>query len=235
MTEKINLEDYDLTVCYTDYALKCAECNKDIQIHEIIFKMPYKGKVCLPCAGLDHLVFLTSGDTALTNRSRKYSALSAVVMSYSKARKRYERKGIFVEVNALEQAKIDCEADAKKREIQRAKAAIRRAKIDEEYIKQFATAIRKILPYCPEQIEYEIAEHACEKYSGRVGRSAYAKVLNEQYVRLAVIAHIRHTETNYDELLSDMYDKKDAREMIRDSVDEIISLWEYGNSQSSAK
>jgi hypothetical protein len=43
------------------------------------------------------------------------------------------------------------------------------------------------------------------------------------------------SETNYDELLSNMHDKRDVLEMIRDSVDEIISLWEYGNSQSSDK
>lgn len=230
MTEKINLEDCDLTVYYTDCALKCAECGKDVDKHAIIFKMPHKGKVCLSCAGLDHLVFLNSGNTALTNRSRKYSVVSAVIMSYSKARKRYERQGILVEENALEQAKIDCEADATKREIQRGKAAIRRAKLDEEYIKRFTTAIRELLPYCPEQIEYKIAQHACEKSSGRVGRCANAKALNEQHIRLAVEAHIRHAETNYDELLFNMYEKEDARRMIRGSVDEIMSLWKYGNS-----
>ena len=46
-----------------------------------------------------------------------------------------------------------------------------------------------------------IAEHACRTYSGRVGRSAAAKALDEQAARLAVGAYIRHAETDYDELL----------------------------------
>lgn len=45
-------------------------------------------------------------------------------------------------------------------------------------------------------------EHACLKFSGCVGRSAAAKKIGEQAVRLAVIAHMRHVETNYDALLA---------------------------------
>jgi hypothetical protein len=35
------------------------------------------------------------------------------------------------------------------------------------------------------------------KYSGQVGRSAGAKSFEEEMVRLAVMAHVRHRETNY--------------------------------------
>jgi hypothetical protein len=34
----------------------------------------------LPCAHLDHLVFLPAGDAALTRRSGKYSTLAAVAL-----------------------------------------------------------------------------------------------------------------------------------------------------------
>ncbi len=60
--------------------------------------------LCLTCADLDHLVYLPRGDTALTRRARKHSALSAVVVRFSRARKRYERQGVLVEESALEQA-----------------------------------------------------------------------------------------------------------------------------------
>ena len=60
--------------------------------------------LCLPCAGLDHLVFLASGNAALTRRAGKYSTLRAVVVRYSRARKRYERQGILVEEPALVRA-----------------------------------------------------------------------------------------------------------------------------------
>jgi hypothetical protein len=52
------------------------------------------------------------------------------------------------------------------------------------------------------------------KYSGRIGRAASAKSLNEDAIRLAVKAHVRHTETKYNELLANGYDRWDARGMV---------------------
>jgi hypothetical protein len=75
-----------------------------------------------------------------------------------------------------------------------------------------------------------IAEHACRKYSGRVGRSAAAKDLDEYAVRLAVFAHVRHAETDYDDLLSRMFARSNTRAMVRAAVAEILYLWEYGSS-----
>ena len=63
-------------------------------------------------------------------------------------------------------------------------------------------AIREQYPSCPTTAEKVIAEHACRKYSGRIGRTAAAKELSPEPIRLAVIAHIRHCHTNYDELLA---------------------------------
>ncbi len=62
------------------------------------------GPVCMKCAQMDHLVFLPSGDAGLTRRARKASTLSAVVVRWSRARKRYERQGLLVERAALEAA-----------------------------------------------------------------------------------------------------------------------------------
>lgn len=56
-----------------------------------------------------------------------------------------------------------------------------------------------------------ITEHACRKYSGRVGRIANSKHLEEKAIRLAVISYVRHTETNYDTLLARGVDRRDAR------------------------
>ncbi|HXM50194.1 MAG TPA: DUF2293 domain-containing protein, partial [Pyrinomonadaceae bacterium] len=71
-----------------------------------------------------------------------------------------------------------------------------------------------------------IAEHACRKYSGRVGRSAAAKSLDENAILLAVIAHIRHRETNYDELLGRGWERSDARSAVADHIDEVLSRWQ---------
>lgn len=62
------------------------------------------GPVCMDCAGLGHLVFLPAGDTGLTRRAHKASELSAVVVRFSRARKRYERQGLLVEQDARDAA-----------------------------------------------------------------------------------------------------------------------------------
>ena len=65
----------------------------------------------MACADLDHLIFLPSGNTALTRRARKHSNLSAVVLKWSRARKRYERQGLLVEEQAIKRAEAECLAD----------------------------------------------------------------------------------------------------------------------------
>src|SRR6266498_3734707 len=74
------------------------------------------GPLCLGCADLDHLVFLPAGDAALSRRAKQASRLSAVVVRFSRSRKRYERQGILVEEAALEQAEAQCLADEDARE-----------------------------------------------------------------------------------------------------------------------
>lgn len=45
-------------------------------------------------------------------------------------------------------------------------------------------------------------------------------------MRLAVIAHIRHAETKYDELLARGYDRRDARAQVEGTVSEVLENWE---------
>lgn len=59
------------------------------------------GPLCMGCADLDHLAYLPAGDAGLTRRARKLSGLSAVVVRFSRARRRYERQGVLVEEEAL--------------------------------------------------------------------------------------------------------------------------------------
>ena len=70
-----------------------------------------------------------------------------------------------------------------------------------------------------------IAEHACLKYSGRIGRSAVGKSLDEEAVTLAVIAHIRHAETRYDELLAGGCERHAARVRVGVEVRGILAEW----------
>jgi hypothetical protein len=73
--------------------------------------------------------------------------------------------------------------------------------------------------------EKVIAEHACQKYSGRVRRSASAKSLDEKAILLAVIAHISHAETDYDELLAAGVDRSEARVEVKYKIQAILEAW----------
>jgi hypothetical protein len=215
----------DLSVFITTRDATCGECGEDLGRHAWITLTEDKGALCLSCADLDHLVYLPAGDAALTRRARKHSTLVAVVLRWSRARKRYERQGLLVEEPALEQAEQECLADEDVRARQRERAAIRRAELDREYVERFAARVRELYPRCPRGREAAIAEHACLKYSGRVSRSAAAKQLDEDAVRLAIIAHIRHAETQYDRLLAAGYDRWEARAQIEGEVYGVLNRW----------
>jgi len=215
----------DLKVFISNRDSRCDECGEDLG-HRAWITLAGEGRaLCLSCADLDHLVFLPAGDAALTRRARKHSRLSTVVVKWSRARKQYERQGLLIEEGALEQAEQECTADAATREARRARAAERRAELDERYVVRFAERVRELYPGCPQGRETQIAEHACRKYSGRVGRSAAAKDLDEQAVRLAVVAHVRHAETEYDALLVGGWDRQEARAHVNEAVSAVVGAW----------
>jgi hypothetical protein len=108
--------------------------------------MEETGPVCLACADMDHLVFLPSGDATLSRRAKKASRLSAVVVRFSRARKRYERQGILVEEAALERAEAECLADEEARARGRARAAVRRDQDDLEFQARLAQEIVRLFP-----------------------------------------------------------------------------------------
>ena len=207
---------------------RCDECGGDLGRGAWITLAGEGRALCLTCADLDHLVFLPAGDAALTRRARKNSRLTAVVLKWSRARKRYERQGLLVEDEALERAEQACAADAATREARRASAAERRAELDDQYVVRFAARVREFYMFCPRGREKLISEHACRKYSGRVGRSSAAKALDENAIRLAVVAHVRHTETNYDELLVSGCDRQEARARVDDQLLAVLRAWKRG-------
>jgi len=115
----------DLKVFITTTDASCSECGEQLGRHAWITLVDNKGALCLSCADLDHLVFLPSGDAVLTRRAGKYSTLSAVVLNWSRARKCYERQGLLVESQALEQAEQECLADSDARARRREREAAR--------------------------------------------------------------------------------------------------------------
>ena len=66
--------------------------------------MENPGPACLRCAGLDDLEFLPAGDALLTRRAKMKSSRCAVVVRFSRSRRRYERQGLLLEPQALTEA-----------------------------------------------------------------------------------------------------------------------------------
>jgi hypothetical protein len=99
----------DLVVISARNEWTCATCSE--RSYQGLLLMADDAPRCLRCVGLDHLVFLGSGDAKLTRRAKKLSELSAVVVRFSPARRRYERQGLLVEEAALDQAERECQVE----------------------------------------------------------------------------------------------------------------------------
>src|SRR5262245_61705928 len=110
---------------------RCEACRRDVG--EYLSLSRETGLRCLSCAGLDGLVWLPSGDPALTRRATALSSRHAVVMEWSRSRKRNERRGTLVEASALDQARASCAADATRREAGARKRRVRDAAADAAY------------------------------------------------------------------------------------------------------
>ena len=134
----------DLKVFISIRDSTCDECHEQLGRHAWITLAGERGALCLACADLDHLVFLPSGDAALTRRAKKHSGLHAVVLKWSRARKRYERQGLLVKEEALATAEEECLADEDARRRSREREAARRADLDKEYVNRFAERIREL-------------------------------------------------------------------------------------------
>jgi hypothetical protein len=199
----------------------CANCGGS----DDMLTMDDAGPLCLMCADLAHLVFLPSGDAALTRRAKKLGTLSAVVVRFSRARRRYERQGLLVEPAALEQAEEQCLADADLRERRAERDRERRASQDVVFVGDLSDEILRLFPGCPAERAASIAAHAAVRGSGRVGRSAAGRALDDGAVTAAVVASIRHTDTRYDELLMSGVPRAEARDRVHDAIDAVLSDW----------
>ncbi|MFB8248274.1 DUF2293 domain-containing protein [Streptomyces sp. NPDC055952] len=200
----------------------CAECRRGPLA---LLALEEGAPRCLDCADLGHLVFLPSGDTALTRRSREESALSAVVVRFNRRKNRYERQGVLVEERALARAEQRCLADAEARRRRRVRDARRRAAQDALFARAFAAEIVRLFPGCPADRALAVAAHASERGSGRVGRSAAGRALSEEAVTAAVVASVRHLDTPYDRLLMSGVPRQEARRRIAAAVETVLRGW----------
>jgi len=191
------------------------------------------GPLCLTCADMDHLIFVPAGDAALTRRARLASSLSAVVVRWSRTRKRYERQGVLVEEPALGQAEEQCLADEDARMRRRERDRERRADEDVTFQSRMAEEIMRLFPGCPRRRAAAVARHAGLRGSGRVGRSAAGRALDENAITLAVVASVRHEDTDYDSLLMSGVPRAIARDQVRPAIDRVLATWATGGGHAT--
>ncbi len=202
----------------------CSECGAELARGSFLV-MEAEQPLCLPCVRLDDLEYLPAGDAALTRRSSRYSERTAVVVRFSRSRGRYERQGILVEQSALEKAEQECSEDAGERAKARAVGAARRRKQDCELIARMTVQIGKLFPRCPPREAAAIAAHTATRNSGRVGRTAAGRNLDEGALTAAVAAAVRHQHTEYDAMLAAGVDRFLARQQIVDRMQAILAAW----------
>ena len=212
----------DLVVVQPLRAFTCVGCGRT---DSDTLTMEDAGPVCLTCADLDHLVFLPAGDAALTRRAKQASRLSAVVVRFSRSRKRHERQGLLVEQAAVEQAEQQCLSDEEARARRRERDRQRREVADEQFQQELAEQIGRLFPGCPPRRAEAISRHTGARGSGRVGRSAAGRALDPDAVTRSVVASARHEDTGYDELLMAGVPREQARERIRKDLEQVLERW----------
>lgn len=97
----------DLVVIAASNPWTCTQCRRECSAGALLL-MEGPGPHCMDCAHLGHLEYLPAGNAALTRHAQRLSDLSAVVVRWSRSRKRYERQGILADPAAFEQAETEC-------------------------------------------------------------------------------------------------------------------------------
>ncbi|MGB8479366.1 MAG: DUF2293 domain-containing protein [Acidobacteriaceae bacterium] len=162
---------------------QCSQCQQELPQGSLL--TIHDGQpLCLRCAGMGHLTFLPAGNTVLTRRTRMHSKLWAVVVRFSRARKRYERQGLLVEEEALTLAQEKCRVDENLRQGRRIQAAEHRKEEDRALVETMQSKILEMFPNCPSTDAETIVRHTSVRGSGRVGRSKSGRDLEEEHCGL---------------------------------------------------
>jgi hypothetical protein len=140
---------------------------------------------------------------------------------YSHAVACWVPEGILPEVKRVEQETQERRAATRKA------AELSRARRHGRELGRLTVRLGVLYPGMPEGERQEVVRRAFEVGSGRVGRTT--RIEEDKRLELAVIAHVRHQHTHYDERLMAGEDRECVRKEIRDDVDSIITRWRHGS------
>src|SRR5437660_7451168 len=93
---------------------------------------------------------------------------------------------------------------------------------DRALIAEMTVRIGSMFPRCPPPEVAAIAAHTAARGSGRVGRTAAGRKLEEQALAAAVTAAVRHKHTEYDTLLVARVDRALARQQVAHRLQAIL-------------
>lgn len=105
----------------------------------------------------------------------------------------------------------------------RAERAANVLKRDEGIAKGFQKEILSLFPQIPSKALQNVLKIALEKGKGKVGRTGKLDI--QRKAHLAVWAHIRHCETDYDALLRHGIPREDARKQVEAKMKEVRKAW----------
>ncbi|KKY32155.1 hypothetical protein UCDDA912_g07889 [Diaporthe ampelina] len=115
----------------------------------------------------------------------------------------------------------------------RAERAANVLKRDGGIAKGFQKEIMKIFPKIPPDALRNVSRIALQKGKGKVGRVGKLNV--QRRARLAVWAHVRHCETDYDVLLRNGVPREDARHRVEAKIKEVCKVWGSGSQTTRGK
>jgi hypothetical protein len=176
--------------------------------------------------------FVARGDPALTRALLARGALRVL----DERRGKLVQVGVAATPESIAAAQAEVAATAGTRAVARERSRERREREEARYVVAFDAAVRRLFPSIPDRDRQEIVQRTCEVGSRRVGRSAAAKDLDDEPIRLAVRAWIRHGHTDYDQMLdragvgrpfgrASKEARRDARKEIGPRVDAVARAW----------
>ncbi|KAI4628188.1 hypothetical protein J4E80_002326 [Alternaria sp. BMP 0032] len=98
-------------------------------------------------------------------------------------------------------------------------------KRDATDIANAAAEIDTQFPKIPASEKQAVLKHGFKKHSGRVGRTTSIPLSRKIF--FAVIAHVRHTHTDYDALLQGGKSRGHARKTTRKGIETVMRKWGY--------
>ncbi|MEZ6138623.1 MAG: DUF2293 domain-containing protein [Pirellulaceae bacterium] len=184
-------------------------------------------------------VLLSPGDAALTRRVKAAGEYWA--MQEKKGRKVFSL-GVWAPATTIDKIRADLaferstESYAKRQQ----SAAVRREKVQQEYVEDFTQALLDFLDFHPthaelaQRLALAVAEHATPVGSGTVARTKRLTV--EQRAEAAVIAWMRHQTTAYDSMSIPRQrgKRREVRRMLARRSHELLACYRRGLSNADA-